>query len=131
MSSEYGSPCDCRKLHPAMLTMEPAQDRHAENRADRLNRARQWRIFAQGHVGARLVVVALGRQCHPMMPFMAQGAAMALEDAAILARCVEAESRIADALDRYETARLHRASTMQLVSRENEFLRTGIDADWV
>jgi salicylate hydroxylase len=66
-----------------------------------------------------------------MMPFMAEGAAMGFEDAAILARCVEGESRIADALDRCETARLHRASTMQLVSRENAFLRTGIDADWV
>jgi salicylate hydroxylase len=76
-------------------------------------------------------VTLLGDACHPMMPFMAQGAAMGLEDAAILARCVAAESRIPDALLRYETARLDRASTMQLVSRENEFLRTGIDADWV
>ena len=76
-------------------------------------------------------VTLLGDACHPMMPFMAQGAATGLEDAAILARCVAAESRIADALDRYEKARLGRASTMQLVSRENEFLRTGIDADWV
>ena len=56
----------------------------------------------------------LGDACHPMMPFMAQGAAMGLEDAAILARCIEAESGIADALDRYEKARLDRASTMQL-----------------
>ena len=42
--------------------MEPAQDRHAENRAGRLNRARQWRILAQGQVRARLVVVGLVRQ---------------------------------------------------------------------
>jgi len=76
-------------------------------------------------------VTLLGDACHPMMPFMAQGAAMGLEDAAILARCVAAEPRIPDALGRYETARLERASTMQLVSRENVFLRTGIDADWV
>src|SRR5665213_3096461 len=42
--------------------MEPAQERRAENLADRLNRARQWRILAQGQVGARLVVVGLVRQ---------------------------------------------------------------------
>jgi salicylate hydroxylase len=76
-------------------------------------------------------VSLLGDACHPMMPFMAQGAAMGLEDAAILARCVAAESIIEAALARYEKSRIGRASTMQLVSRENEFLRTGIDADWV
>jgi salicylate hydroxylase len=31
----------------------------------------------------------LGDACHPMVPFLAQGAVMALEDAMILARCVE------------------------------------------
>jgi salicylate hydroxylase len=73
----------------------------------------------------------LGDACHPMMPFMAQGAAMGLEDAAILARSLGAERGIPAALALYEKARIERASTMQLVSRENEFLRTGIDADWV
>jgi salicylate hydroxylase len=76
-------------------------------------------------------VTLLGDACHPMMPFMAQGAAMGLEDAAILARCLESQSDVLAALDRYQRARLARASTMQLVSRENEFLRTGVDADWV
>jgi len=76
-------------------------------------------------------VTLLGDACYPMMPFMAQGAAMGLEDAAILARCVAEETSLDAALARYEKTRLGRASTMQLVSRENEFLRTGIDADWV
>ena len=34
-------------------------------------------------------VALLGDACHPMTPYMAQGAAMAIEDAAILARCLE------------------------------------------
>lgn len=76
-------------------------------------------------------VTLLGDACHPMMPFMAQGAGMGLEDAAVLARCVEIDDDVADALRRYETVRRDRASTMQIVSHENEFLRTGIDADWV
>ncbi|MDT8870285.1 FAD-dependent monooxygenase [Komagataeibacter rhaeticus] len=33
-------------------------------------------------------VVLLGDSCHPMKPHMAQGAAMAVEDAAVLARCL-------------------------------------------
>jgi len=76
-------------------------------------------------------ITLLGDACHPMMPFMAQGAAMGLEDAAVLARCIDIEDDIADALRRYEAVRRGRASTMQIVSHENEFLRTGIDADWV
>ena len=35
-------------------------------------------------------VVLLGDACHPMTPYMAQGGATAIEDAAILARCLEA-----------------------------------------
>ncbi len=34
-------------------------------------------------------VALLGDACHPMTPYMAQGAATAIEDAAILARCLE------------------------------------------
>ena len=37
-------------------------------------------------------VVLLGDACHPMTPYMAQGAATAIEDAAVLARCLD-ESR--------------------------------------
>src|SRR6185436_18301505 len=34
-------------------------------------------------------VALLGDACHPMTPYMAQGAAAALEDAAMLSRCLE------------------------------------------
>ena len=37
-------------------------------------------------------VSLLGDACHPTLPFMAQGAAMAIEDAAVLARCLSADS---------------------------------------
>ena len=33
-------------------------------------------------------IVLLGDACHPMRPFMAAGGAMAIEDAAILSRCL-------------------------------------------
>jgi salicylate hydroxylase len=53
----------------------------------------------------------LGDACHPMVPFLAQGAVMALEDALILARAMEKYPRDHQtALARYEAARRDRAN---------------------
>jgi 2-polyprenyl-6-methoxyphenol hydroxylase-like FAD-dependent oxidoreductase len=53
----------------------------------------------------------LGDACHPMVPFLAQGAVMALEDALVLARCLEKyPSDHATAFGRYEEARRARAN---------------------
>lgn len=76
----------------------------------------------------------LGDASHPMMPFMAQGAGMAIEDAVVLARClekVETLDAVADALQCYEQLRLERTSKIQLGSRGNNWLRDGGNADWV
>jgi len=64
-------------------------------------------------------VTLLGDACHPMLPFMAQGAAMALEDAIVLTRCLEAEADIERAFARYEKARIERTAWCQFQSREN------------
>jgi salicylate hydroxylase len=65
-------------------------------------------------------VALMGDAAHPMMPFFAQGASQAIEDAAVLARCLADASRatVADALRRYEGLRRERASKVQLLSRE-------------
>ncbi|REG84935.1 FAD-dependent monooxygenase [Marinomonas pollencensis] len=63
-------------------------------------------------------VVLLGDACHPMLPFMAQGAAMAIEDAHVLSQCLEQYTR-AQALARYEALRKPRASKIQAMSKEN------------
>ena len=75
----------------------------------------------------------LGDAAHPMLPFMAQGAGMAIEDAVVLARHLEgvAMRDIAGALQRYERARIERTSQIQLGSRGNNWLREGGNADWV
>jgi salicylate hydroxylase len=53
----------------------------------------------------------LGDACHPMVPFLAQGAVMAIEDAFVLARCLEKSATDhATAFARYETARRARAN---------------------
>jgi salicylate hydroxylase len=53
----------------------------------------------------------LGDACHPMVPFLAQGAVMALEDALVLARAIEKYPNDHEtAFARYEAARLTRAN---------------------
>ena len=55
-------------------------------------------------------VTLLGDAAHPMLPFLAQGAIMALEDGVVLARCVEAFDTIAEAFSRYQALRLERTT---------------------
>jgi 6-hydroxynicotinate 3-monooxygenase len=78
-------------------------------------------------------VTLLGDACHPMMPYMAQGAAMAMEDAAVLSRCLADVDRdgIAAAFRRFEATRMERTSRVQLTSRRNTWLKDKTDADWV
>lgn len=77
-------------------------------------------------------VTLLGDACHPMMPFMAQGAGMAIEDAIVLARCLnESAADVPAALVNYEQLRMERASRIQVGSRQNNWLRDGGNADWV
>ena len=54
--------------------------------------------------------VLLGDACHPMMPYMAQGAAQATEDAATLAAALSSTDDIAEALAIYQRQRLPRAT---------------------
>lgn len=65
-------------------------------------------------------VTLLGDACHPMLPYMAQGAAQALEDGAVLTACLERHADIAAALRRYEEVRLPRASRVQAAARGNK-----------
>lgn len=61
----------------------------------------------------------LGDACHAALPFMAQGAAMAMEDAAVLARCVAEHPDVPEGLARYESLRYRRTAQVQRRSRRN------------
>lgn len=75
-------------------------------------------------------VTLLGDACHPTLPFMAQGAAMAVEDSAVLAGCLDGGEDVAASLQRYEDLRRDRTAGIQNGSRRNAklFHLTGVKA---
>jgi salicylate hydroxylase len=68
--------------------------------------------------GGHLPVTLIGDAAHPMLPFLAQGAAMAIEDAAVLAEMLAKYlDDPSDALRAYEGARWHRTMRAQQAAR--------------
>lgn len=101
-------------------------------------------------------ITLLGDAAHPMLPFLSQGAAMAIEDALVLGVALGGKQSVPEALAAYEAERRPRTSRVQLEARERGrtyhlptlgqqlrrdmgyFMRTlfsprstGIKADWV
>ena len=65
-------------------------------------------------------VTLLGDAAHPMLPYLAQGAAMAIEDAAVLAqRLADTPHDPAGAMRRYERQRQRRTARAQRAARRN------------
>lgn len=95
----------------------------------------KWPLFERDRLPlwSRGRFALLGDACHPMKPYMAQAAAMAIEDAAMLTRCLEAVgvSDYPDAFALYESNRMTRTSRVQSVSHEGTWLRTNEDPSWV
>jgi salicylate hydroxylase len=61
----------------------------------------------------------LGDAAHPMLPFLSQGAAMAIEDGWVLSQALAVfRLDIAAALDAYEAERMQRTARVQLEARE-------------
>jgi salicylate hydroxylase len=88
-------------------------------------RWQKWALYDRPPLASwgRGPVTMLGDAAHPMLPFLAQGAAMAIEDAAVLAReLVRAPLRDRSAaLRRYEAARRPRTARVQNAARRNDF----------
>lgn len=78
-------------------------------------------------------IVVLGDACHPMKPFMGQGGSIALEDAAMFARCLHetgpGDFRTAFLL--YEANRADRTRRVQDESRKGDWTRYEMDHEWV
>ncbi len=65
------------------------------------------------------VVTLLGDACHPMLPFLAQGAAMAIEDAWALSDCLGLSATVEQANSHYFQRRLERTARVQAQARKN------------
>ena len=91
----------------------------------------KWGIFDREPLAAWSTgrVTLLGDAAHPTTPFLGQGAAMALEDALVLTRAIVAATSVAEALSRYEHARVARANFVLVESRENGIRLTTADPD--
>jgi salicylate hydroxylase len=64
----------------------------------------------------------LGDAAHPTLPYLAQGAVMAIEDGAVLARALAMESDIPAALQLYQRNRIDRTARIVLQSTDNRRL---------
>ena len=71
----------------------------------------------------------MGDAAHPTLPFMAQGAAMAVEDGAVLARALDGAASIPDALQVYQRARMDRTARVVNESTEHGGLYHIVDPE--
>jgi salicylate hydroxylase len=94
--------------HPAVETLIGA-----------MPRCWKWALFDRDPLPSWGVgrATLLGDAAHPMLPFLAQGVCMAIEDGYVLARCLQTAPGIEAALADYEARRRPRTSQMQLGAR--------------
>jgi salicylate hydroxylase len=83
----------------------------------------KWTLFdrAPQQIRAQGPITLLGDAAHPMLPFLAQGGAMAIEDAAVLAGCLRQDDDPARAFRNYEQARHSRVARVQREARRNSW----------
>lgn len=113
-----------RDFHPDARKLLDACERVLKSALYEREPLAQW---SQGRVSL------LGDACHPMLPFMAQGAGMAIEDAVVLGRALAgvALPGVPQALQVYEQARRERTARIQIGSRGNQWMKGPGNADWV
>ena len=75
-------------------------------------------------------IALLGDACHPVPPYMGAGGAMAIEDGAILSRCLATYDSAEEAFAVYQRVRLDRVGHVQRISWENSWMRGPTDTDW-
>ncbi|HEY7549920.1 MAG TPA: FAD-dependent monooxygenase [Hyphomicrobiaceae bacterium] len=94
---------------------------------------REWTLYTLPPLPAWVQgrVVLLGDAAHPMLPYLAQGGAMALEDAVVLGDCLASAAGPAAALARFEALRAARARRIQAASlRQGRIYRLMPPLSW-
>jgi 6-hydroxynicotinate 3-monooxygenase len=75
-------------------------------------------------------VVLMGDACHAVRPFMAAGGSMAIEDAAVLSRCIAEFADPSTAFARYAAVRIPRVADVQRISIDNTWMHGPTETDW-
>ncbi len=93
--------------------------RDARTLVERVGVWKRWPLFDRNPMRRWSLgrVALLGDAAHPMLPFFAQGAAQAIEDAAALGQAMRNAQNVPAALSAYERARSARAQAVVLASR--------------
>ena len=121
---------DLAQLRAAFTGFHP----HARIILDSCPQVRKWALVERDPLPrwSEDAIVLVGDACHPMLPYMAQGAGSSMEDAVVLARCLAAsELDFGDAFRRFERNRKERTSRIQLGARQNVWMRTAPDTAWL
>lgn len=113
---------DFQGWHPVIQTVIDAIDRDGCYRYALNNR-----LPVGGWSTGRATL--LGDAAHPTLPYLASGAAMAIEDAAVLARCLGEAGTVGDALQLYQELRVERTARVVLESTDNRDLYRIEDED--
>jgi salicylate hydroxylase len=82
---------------------------------------RSWPLFDRPHPGPMAAgrIALLGDAAHPVLPFLAQGGALAIEDAAVLATMLARPGTVEHRLAAYQEARAERVARVQKEARLN------------
>jgi salicylate hydroxylase len=101
--------------HPIIQTIIDAADK---------DQCYLWALFNRPpiHEWSSERVTLLGDSAHPTLPYLAQGAAMAIEDGAVLTRALSMTDSIAEALQIYQRNRTERTAKIVLQSSANREL---------
>lgn len=112
----WSQPSGIDEVHAALHDFH--DEVHDIVRATPAGRCNKWGLFAREplRVWSSGAAVLLGDAAHPMMPWFGQGAACAIEDAVVLARCCVVSAGLPEVLQRYEAARVARVT---MVHRES------------
>jgi salicylate hydroxylase len=113
---------DYEGWHPMIQTVIDAMDKEACYRYALNNRPPVSNWSTQR-------ATLLGDSAHPTLPYMASGAAMAIEDAAVIARCLEQSSSVTDALQLFQRNRIERTSKIVIGSTQSRGLYRIEDLD--
>jgi salicylate hydroxylase len=118
MTDDWAASNDWRALAPHLASFAPSLRGVLATAPE----WRRWALFEASPLAhlAKGRIALVGDAAHPVLPFLAQGGVMALEDALVLADALAGgRNAPAGALSAYGTARRHRVDAIAATSRRN------------